>query len=146
MQSKATTPSSIQRPDAISRRGTRLPWEIPAAIAVAWAVSAYAQFSGSASLLHHDTLIERGLPLGLALAFFAFAWIVMIAAMMLPSTLPMLRLFVVAAAKQEKPRLVFAAFVLGYVVVWTAFGFAAFAGDVVLHRTVDATPWLSAHS
>jgi predicted metal-binding membrane protein len=122
-----------------------LPWVIPGAIVVAWGISAYAQFSGSATLLHHDTLIERGLPIGLALVFFAAAWVVMIAAMMLPSTLPMLRLFMVASAKQETPRLALAAFVAGYVVVWTAFGFAAFAGDVVLHRTVDATPWLLAH-
>ncbi|HEV7180804.1 MAG TPA: hypothetical protein VGN11_13105, partial [Candidatus Baltobacteraceae bacterium] len=69
-----------------SARRARVPAIIPAAIVAAWAIAAYAQMSGSATFLHHHTLIERGPPLPLALALFVLAWLVMIAAMMLPST------------------------------------------------------------
>ena len=145
MQSKATTPSFIRKPDAVSPRRWQLPVVIPAAIVVAWAIAVYAQFSGSATLLHHDTLIERGPPIGIALLLFAFAWSIMIGAMMLPSSWPFFRLFAVAAANQENPRRAVNALVFGYAMVWFAFGFAAFAGDLVLHRLVDVTPWLESH-
>jgi len=112
---------------------------------VAWGVAAFAQFTGGAVMMHHDTLIERGPPLGVALALFAGAWCVMIAAMMLPSSLPLLRMFAITSANQPRPRLAFTAFLLGYVLVWCAFGVAAFLGDFVLHHAVDRTPWLLAH-
>ena len=35
-----------------------------------------------------------------------------------------------------------AAFLGGYAAVWTVFGALAFLADLVLHRVVDATPWL----
>jgi Predicted metal-binding integral membrane protein (DUF2182)/YtkA-like len=40
-------------------------------------------------------------------------------------------------------RRVRAAFLAGYVAVWTGFGALAFLGDAGLHRAVDAAPWLS---
>ncbi len=128
-----------------SVRRTRVPTPVLAVIAIAWAIAAFAQFSGSASFLHHDTLIERGPPLWAALPLFVLAWCVMIAAMMLPSSLPLFRLFAVASSHQPRSGIAFTACVLGYAVVWCAFGILAFAGDVGLHRTVDAIPWLLAH-
>jgi predicted metal-binding membrane protein len=125
---------------------TTLPIAIPVAIAIAWIIAAIAQFGGSAAFLHHDALIERGPPLIIALPLFVLAWLVMIAAMMLPSSLPLLRMFALASANQPRSGFVFSAFIGGYVVVWTAFGVAAFAGDVVIHRTVDRVAWLSAHT
>src|SRR6516162_782106 len=118
-------------------RAAALPLSIPAAIVVAWCIAAIAQFSGSAALVHHHALIERGPPLGIALALFIAAWLVMIAAMMLPSSLPLIRLFALASSAQPHPRLILGAFVAGYAAVWCAFGVAAFGGDVVLHRIVD---------
>ena len=118
---------------------------IPAAIAGAWALAIVAQATGAARLFHHDALIEGKLPYALALALFLLAWQAMIAAMMLPSSLPLVRLFAVASANQAKPGAAMAAFLGGYVAVWTAFGVVAFAGDVALHRFVDRAPWLAAH-
>jgi predicted metal-binding membrane protein len=69
----------------------------------------------------------------------------MIAAMMLPSSLPLIRMFAFACARQARPAAVFAAFLGGYVVVWTAFGIVAFLGDVAVHASVDRVPWLNAH-
>jgi len=126
-------------------RAAGLPIAIPALIAIAWVLAALAQFSGSAAFLHHDALIEHGPPAAIALPLFILAWLVMIAAMMLPSSLPLLGMFAYASANQPRPKAAFAAFVGGYAVVWTAFGITAFAGDVLVHRTVDRVAWLSAH-
>jgi hypothetical protein len=67
----------------------------------------------------------------------------MVAAMMLPSSLPLIRLFEATSRSQEHVRRVRAAFLAGYLVLWTGFGALAFMGDVGVHRTVDRWPWLS---
>ena len=61
---------------------------------------------------------------------FLVAWQAMIAAMMLPSSLPLIRLFATASANQPRPRAAMAAFLGGYALVWTAFGALAFTGDL----------------
>src|ERR1700736_4149709 len=111
---------------------------IPVAIALAWFVAIVAQATGTARFLHHDALIEGGWPLWAGLLIFVVAWQAMIVAMMLPSSLPLVRLFVTVAANQPDGRLAIAAFFGGYAAVWTAFGIAGFLGDVSLHRFVDA--------
>jgi predicted metal-binding membrane protein len=64
---------------------------------------------------------------------------------MLPSSLPLIRLFYRAADSQPRPALAKSAFVTGYAAVWTAFGALAFVGDYGVHATVDRIGWLSAH-
>ena len=127
------------------QRAAGTPIAIPALIAIAWALAALAQLSGSAAFLHHDALIEGGPALQIALPLFVLAWLVMIAAMMLPSSLPLFRMFAAASANQPRTLPSLAACVGGYVVVWTAFGIAAFAGDVFVHRAVDRIAWMHAH-
>lgn len=85
------------------------------------------------------------MPLLLAVPLFVVAWQAMIVAMMLPSSLPLMRMFLAAAANQPRRHQAIAAFIGGYAAVWTAFGLLAFGADVVLHRTVDTMPWLAAH-
>ena len=126
------------------KRAARLPAVIPIAIVAAWALAILAYATGRERLLHHHTLIEHGPPLWVGVLLFTVAWQSMIAAMMLPSTLPLIRMFRVAAQRQARPALAMTTFLGGYAAVWTAFGVAAFFGDVAIHRTVDATPWLSA--
>jgi predicted metal-binding membrane protein len=122
-----------------------MPIAIPATIAVAWVIAALAQFTGWARLLHHDTLIEYGPSPAIAVSLFVAAWLLMIAAMMLPSSLPLIKMFAFACTNQRQPALVFAAFLSGYVLVWMAFGIVAFAGDVVVHTSVDRVAWLRVH-
>src|SRR5579884_4434685 len=70
---------------------TTWPWGI---VAVAWALTLLALLTGRTALLDHDALLGSGtLPGPLALLLFLAAWQVMTAAMMLPSSLPMMRLF-----------------------------------------------------
>lgn len=128
-----------------ARRTGGIPPMIPAAIAAAWALAVIAQTTGSARLLHHDALVEGTLPVWAALALFILAWQAMIAAMMLPSILPLVRTFAIASAQQTRRGEAMLALLAGYAAVWTAFGILAFLGDVALHRFVDRTPWLAAH-
>jgi predicted metal-binding membrane protein len=123
----------------------RVPPTVLGAIAVAWVLAVGAEISGRGSALHHDALIEGNLPYALALVLFLVAWQAMVAAMMLPSSLPLVRLFTSAAAGQPRPRAAMAAFLGGYALVWTAFGWLAFVGDTMVHATVDRTPWLQQH-
>src|SRR5205807_3477578 len=80
------------------------------------------------------------------LGLFLVAWQAMIAAMMLPSSLAMIRLFNRTAAAQPHADRVRSAFLGGYAAIWTGFGAAAFLFDVTVHRTVDNWPWLAQRS
>jgi predicted metal-binding membrane protein len=127
------------------RLEARLQRGLTAAIVAAWVVAATAEATGAASLLHHDGLIEEGPAVWIALPAFLLAWQVMVTAMMLPSSLPLVRLFAKASAKQPRPRAAMAGFLGGYALVWGAFGALAFAFDIGLHAVVDASPWLQHH-
>ena len=125
------------------RRRAGVPRSVVAAIAIAWAIAIAAEATGNASKLHHDALIHSTLPLWIALAIFVVAWQVMVAAMMLPSSIPMLRLFRATSRSQPEHTKAMTAFVGGYIVVWAVFGAVAFLGDFMLHHVVDRTPWLA---
>jgi predicted metal-binding membrane protein len=115
---------------------------VVAAIAVAWLVALAAQAAGAASLLHHDALIDNGPPVWIALPLFLLAWQVMIAAMMLPSSLPLVRMFARASAGQPRPAAAMAGFLGGYALVWSAFGALALLFDVGIHAAIDSSSWL----
>jgi predicted metal-binding membrane protein len=125
---------------------THVPRPILAGIAAAWAAALAAQFAGVAALANHDALLtgERP-PLVLAVLIAILAWQVMIAAMMLPSSLPLVRLYSRATERAPQRGRSMAAFIGGYALVWSAFGLAAFGGDAALHAAVNASPWLSDH-
>jgi predicted metal-binding membrane protein len=116
------------------------------AIAAAWAVCAWAELSGNAAQLHHHALYESGRPFWLAALLVLGAWQFMTAAMMLPSSLGLIRLYGVTAGRAPHFPLALTAFLGGYFVVWTAFALAAFSGDMQLHRIADGWPWLAAHA
>jgi predicted metal-binding membrane protein len=129
----------------LGARIDRIPRTVVLVTAGAWALAIGAEVAGHGGAFGHDALIEGGLPLPAALALFVLSWQVMLAAMMLPSSVGMLRAFGRLADREPDPARSKAAFVAAYAFVWTEFGFVAFAGDGVLHRAVDASPWLSAH-
>jgi predicted metal-binding membrane protein len=126
---------------AVERPRVRAPRPVLVAIAAAWGLAVTAELSGTAETLHHDALIEGGSPW--AVLVFLLAWQAMVAAMMLPSALPLIRLFEAVSRNQERPWRARSAFLGGYAAVWTAFGALALLGDSVVHHTVDAFPWLS---
>jgi predicted metal-binding membrane protein len=95
--------------------------------------------------LHHDALIEDGPGAATALVLFLLAWQVMIAAMMLPTALPLMQMFASASARQPRPRAAMAGFIGGYALVWSGFGAIAFGADLALHAAVDESPLLHGH-
>jgi predicted metal-binding membrane protein len=134
--------SAVPRPRL---RFAGAPPAVLAAIAVAWALAIAAEVSGDAAKLHHDALIHSSLPHVVSLGLFLVAWQAMVAAMMLPSSLPLVRLFARASARQPRPGRAMAAFLGGYAAVWTAFGALAFSADLVVHAAVDHWSWLARH-
>ena len=130
-----------------------LPAAVPLAIALAWAAALAAQATGHSSLLHgHEHAQEHGLPLWLivllppfwlTVAGFLLAWLVMVAAMMLPANLPTIRRFAAATADHPRPRRAMAAFLAGHAFTWSAFAGLAYLADTAIHQTFGSTsPWL----
>jgi predicted metal-binding membrane protein len=106
--------------------------------ALGWGSMVLMWITGSADLFGHA---QEGVPAFLAIGLFLVGWVVMVAAMMLPSTLPTLGR--VDRALAAEGRTDAARFMGGYFLIWTVFGAAAFAGDGILHLSVDRMPWLA---
>lgn len=101
-------------------------------ILVVWAATPYA------GLLDHHQIEEGAFPVLVRWSAFLAGWTLMVLAMMLPGSLPMLKSFVAAAATSTAaPGRSFRWFVLGYLAVWVAFGAAVYLGDTLLHAAVD---------
>lgn len=119
------------------------PWVLWA-IAAAWALAVAAEVTGARERLHHDALLGAEAGLAGSLAFFVVVWQVHVVAMMLPSSLPLIRRFVRVSAHQARPVSARAAFLAGYTLVWTGFGALALLLDSLVHRTIEHAPALAA--
>ena len=117
---------------------------LPALTTAAWLAILVVQATGTAGAFHHHVLIEGGPPLWLAIPKFLGAWQIMVAAMMLPASLPAYRAVEAATEDLAHRRRVRLTFLAAFALVWAAFGLLAFLGDLVLHHVVDTTPWLAA--
>ena len=105
-----------------------------AGLAVAgWAALLLWNASPHARYLDHDGLAEATLRHGPRLAVFLAGWVLMLLAMMLPSTYPMVAALQRVVAARPRPGSRLAALVGGYLAVWVAVGWAAFAADLLLH-------------
>jgi predicted metal-binding membrane protein len=116
-----------------------------------WSASPYGRY------LDHGNWTDAGLlaPLCRALPggdivvpalLYAAGWLLMIAAMMLPTTLPILDMFRrMTAGRADRNRLIVLV-VVGYLAVWLGFGFMAHALDWLLHALVERLPWLAIHA
>lgn len=75
----------------------------------------------------------------------ALAWVLMIAAMMLPTSYPLLTMFRrITGARPDSGRLL-ALVLLGFVGAWFAFGLAAHAADSLLATAAAGSAWFAAH-
>lgn len=143
-------------PSSSADRRFFLPVLIVALAAGGWASMALWSASPYARYLDHGRWLDpvwfdaicRVVPQGglvVPAAFHAAAWLLMILAMMLPTTLPLLRVFsgITEARADHGPLLGLC--VLGYVAAWSAFGLVAHAADSSVHAAVAASGWLTAH-
>ncbi|MCE9681303.1 DUF2182 domain-containing protein [Halomonas alkalisoli] len=111
-------------------------------IGLAWLLAIAAELTGQVSWVHHHRLLVDDVAVWASLVLFLVAWQVHIAAMMLPSTLPMVGLFNRASAGQRHPGLARIGFLSGYLAVWTLFGIAALLGDALLTQAMLYWHWL----
>lgn len=80
----------------------------------------------------------------IALVFVA-SWIVMVVAMMLPTSLPLILLFrAVVGGRKDRGRLL-ALLITGYLGVWTLFGVAVYSGGRLLFWAVERSVWMEAN-
>lgn len=115
-----------------------------------WAASPYARY------VEHDGWADAGalaalcraLPQGQVLVpalLHALAWLLMIGAMMLPTVLPLVRLFGgIAAGRPDEPALM-ARLVAGYAIAWLGFGVLAHALDAAIGVAAARSGWLALH-
>ena len=117
---------------------------ILATVVAAWALMLGLIALDRAELISHDAVLTgAGDALPLTIVVFVGTWQLMTAAMMLPTSLPMLRAFAVPARAQAHPRATMVAFLAGYFAIWTLFAVFALAGDAVVHWLVDTWCWLA---
>jgi predicted metal-binding membrane protein len=100
-----------------------------------WGASPYARY-----LSHHALVEVRGS--GLLMGVYTLSWLFMIVAMMLPTTLPLVNLFARLIRQHKARNQLLALLLLGYLSIWTLFGFAAYVGDLVLHEMTHRVAWL----
>src|SRR3970282_1980404 len=98
--------------------------------------------SPAGSYLHHGGAAG---PEPLQAALFTAGWLLMIVAMMLPSSVPLVMTFAALVGRRRRPAMLVALLIAGYLAVWTAFGLAAWLADRGVHAAVDALPWLGSH-
>jgi predicted metal-binding membrane protein len=117
----------------------------------AWAASPYARYLDHAGWTAEGpvALLCAAIPAGTLVvpaALAGLAWVLMIAAMMLPTALPLFDAFDrLAADRPDRPHLL-ALLGLGYVTAWGGFGVVAHALHGLLLATVDSVPVLSRHA
>ena len=113
-----------------------------ALVFAAWLTLALWEGSPYGAYLHHA---GGAGPLPLEAALFALGWVLMIVAMMLPSSVPLVVTFAALVRRRRHPGRLVALLLLGYLLVWGAFGLAAWIADRGIHAVVEATPWLAEH-
>ncbi|MBO0779999.1 MAG: DUF2182 domain-containing protein [Ktedonobacteraceae bacterium] len=127
---------------AENRRADRIrllwPWWL---VLISWGVILYINIAGLHSPLDHDYLLSAShLPWWLAFFFFFLSWPLMVMAMMLPSTLPVMALSGLRPARFSQ-----LAYILAYLATWQIFSVGAFVGDTLLHQLVKRWLWLALH-
>jgi predicted metal-binding membrane protein len=122
-------------------------WLIGLLISLAWMVLWFWERSPYGRYLNHGRLGELALAgtidsVPLAVMLYLTGWTLMIAAMMLPTTLPLLDIFRRLVGRRADRWHLMAALIAGYLGVWLAFGIAAHSADWVLHQVAERSAWL----
>jgi predicted metal-binding membrane protein len=80
------------------------------------------------------------------MSLFVAGWTLMVVAMMLPTTLPLIGLFRGIVRTQEQATLLVGLLLIGYILSWTLFGLVAHLGDAGIHLIVDRSAWFTANA
>jgi predicted metal-binding membrane protein len=125
------------QPRLVAASGTHLFQFFPVVglAGLGWLVLLVFAATGNGAVIRHDRLLQEGPPLWLATIWFVAGWQVMLAAMMVPSSVHAFARVNVGGAR--------ARFAAAYFAVWTVFGLAIFFFDAAIHATVNSWPWLA---
>jgi predicted metal-binding membrane protein len=122
-------------------------------IAIAWITLILWEQSPYGRYLEHGQWTQIGLaaslcrylpsgPVLLPALLYVGGFVLMITAMMLPTTLPLVDMFSrLVETRNDRGRLI-TLLVFGYLAIWTLFGVVAHLFDRALHALVTASPWL----
>src|SRR4051794_9836387 len=134
----------------ISHRNLLLPC-LASLIVLAWAIlwiwerSPYGRYLAHGELGHIDVTEGFG-PVLLQGGVYVVGWVLMTAAMMLPTTLPLVEIFRrLTSRRQDRTQLVFL-LVVGYLAVWLVFGVTAHLFDFGLHEAFGHSEWLQGNA
>lgn len=105
----------------------------------AWGQSPYGRY-----LSHHSVQEVRGQVL-LAPIFLA-GWTLMVVAMMLPTSLPLVTMFHTLTQRRPGRHRLLTLLLAGYLIIWTGFGLLVYLGDWLIHLAVEQNRWLEAHA
>ena len=126
-------------------------WLIASLVTLAWLTLWIWNRSPYGRYLDHQQLGEIVLFTGkdllfLTLTLYLLGWTLMIVAMMLPTTLPLLEIFRRLTVQRPERSQLMALVITGYLGVWAGFGIAAYLTDWVLHEVVERSAWLEANT
>jgi predicted metal-binding membrane protein len=152
----AASPPTLILPRKRGRAGWGLLPLMAALSATAWLALWLWGHSPYARYLDHGNWTEigvagvlcRALPGGgkaLAGVLVVAGWVLMLAAMMLPTTLPLLDAFRRLTARRADRRSLMALVITGYLAVWGVFGLAAHLADWAVFAAVRQSDWLIAN-
>lgn len=115
-----------------------------------WGQSPYAHYldHGKWTEIGFAGSLCRALPGGgetLTALLFVAGWVLMLAAMMLPTISPLLDIFRRLTAQRADRRWLMALLVVGYLAIWAVFGLVAHLTDWVVLSVVSQSEWLIAN-
>ncbi|MBK9244993.1 MAG: DUF2182 domain-containing protein [Burkholderiales bacterium] len=132
-------------------RSSVLPVTLGALVLLAWVALWLWHGSPDGRYLHHgepghyDFAEDLGAATTRA-AVYIGGWLLMTAAMMLPTTFPLLQIFRRMTRSRDDHVALLSLVIAGYLAVWLAFGIAAHAIDLALHEAIEGSGWLQANA
>jgi predicted metal-binding membrane protein len=124
-------------------RERRAPVIVVGALALAAWVTLFAwERSQLAAYLDHGELDRIGIENAFEIALFVAGWAVMVAAMMLPTTIPLVALFAGMIRSRPARAQLIALLLVGYLAVWIGFGLLVYGADLGVHGLVEHVSWL----
>ncbi len=115
-------------------------------IILAWIALWFRGQSPYARFLKHDELRREDFQDTFLVLLIVIGWTLMIIAMMLPTTLPLLTLFYRLTQRRSDRLSLLLLLISGYLLIWMLFGVVAHLGDQVLHKVVEQSAWLETHA
>ncbi len=102
-----------------------------------WGQSPYGRF------LNHETLSGADFRHMGFVSLLVTGWVLMIIAMMLPTSLPLVAMFYRLTRQRHDHTILVLLLIAGYLSAWALFGAIALLGDGLLHDVMEQTPWLT---